>query len=450
MLNIKNIFYIKITTNMRLFGFLFVVIYIFCTNIYGEKIDMNIFGYDFKIYKLENNLTVILKKITNLPLVSVQVWVKAGSVFEDDTNNGISHFLEHLVFKGTKNYDVGKISKIIESYGAILNAGTSKEYTMYFTDIPKEGLSDAIKILKELVSEAIFPDDELEKERNVVIEEIKRSKDNPGNVLFENFNKLLFTKSNYKYTIIGNEKNIRNFTKEDIIKYYKTFYNPKNMVLSICGDFDDKEIEILINDNFGKIVDEKNIFPVPQIYEDKKSDVVEINKHNVQQTYFLFGFLGPNIDDDFQYSGDVLSVILGEGRSSRLYKNIREQKQLVYEIGSGFYVQMGPSIFYISGICEQKNLDLVIKETKQELQKIQQNGVSEEELIKAKQIINTRWYFDNETVHSQASNFAWWYMFKSLDELKLYVEKINQVNSDDIKNFVSRYGDYLVISALEP
>ncbi|MFQ3675955.1 MAG: pitrilysin family protein, partial [Endomicrobiia bacterium] len=400
----------------------------------------------FKLYKLENGLTVILKQNKNLPLVSIQIWIKAGSIFEEEKNNGISHFLEHLVFKGTKNYDVRQISKIIENYGAILNAGTSKEYTMYFTDIPKEGLMDAIKILKELVWEATFPEEELEKERLVVIEEIKRSLDNPGNVLFENFNKNLFTKSNYRYKIIGTEENIKSFSRDEIIKYYKTFYQPKNMVLSICGDFEMRDMESLVNQLFSTMVNYETNLPEPNIVEEKKNDLVEIKKHTVQHTYFLFGFLGPVIDEKIQYAGEILSIILGEGRSSRLYRDLRENKQLVYEIGSGFYVQRGPSIFYISGVCERKNLDEIINHTKEEIKKIKETDVSEDELAKAKQIITTRWFFDMETVHSQAANFAWWYMFKNLDEMKSYIDNINNITVEDIKKFVSKYADYLIVS----
>jgi predicted Zn-dependent peptidase len=416
----------------------------------GENMSFDLLEKNFKLYKLANGLTVILKQNNTYPLVSVQIWVKAGSVFEEEKNNGISHFLEHLVFKGTKNYDVSQISKIIESYGAILNAGTSKEYTMYFTDIPKEGLVDSLKILKELVSDATFPQEELEKERLVVIEEIKRSLDNPGNVLFDNFNKHLFSNSNYKYQIIGTQENIKNFSRQDIIRYYKTFYQPKNMVLSICGDFEIKEIGPLIEQIFSSMKNEDLVFPQPNIFEDKRTDSIEIKKHKVQHTYFLFGFLGPNIDDKSHYAGEILSVILGEGRSSRLYRSLREEKLLVYEIGTGYYVQLGPSIFYISGVCERKNLDEVIKYTKEELKKIKDNGVLETELEKAKQIITTHWFFDIETVHSQASSFAWWYMFKNLDELKNYVNNITSVTAKDVKDFVTKYGDYLVVTALEP
>ncbi|MFN3551120.1 MAG: M16 family metallopeptidase [Endomicrobiia bacterium] len=402
-------------------------------------------------YTLENGLTVILKSFNRLPVVSVQIWVKTGSIYETDNNNGISHFLEHLVFKGTKKYSVNQISKIIEKHGAILNAGTSKEFTIYYIDIPKEGLYDALDVLCELVFEATFPEEELERERNVVIEEIKRSKDNPGDVLFENFNNLLFKETPYKRKVIGKEEIIRDLSRDEIIDYYKKFYQPKNMILSICGDINIQELKNVIEEKFNKYKSDENfIIPVLNLQESKKPEIFEVKKHKVQHTYFLCGFLGPQINDRHQYTADVLSVILGEGISSRLYKIIREEKMLVYEIGSGFYTQVGSSIFYISGVCEQKNLEKTISEIKNILDDLKINGPKEEELNKAKQIITTRWYFSNETVHSKASSLAWWEMFKSLEELNMYLENINQVSYEDIKNFINLYADSIVSFALTP
>jgi len=403
-----------------------------------------------KKYVLDNGLVVLLKPSKKLPLVSIQIWVRVGSIYEDDKNNGISHFLEHLVFKGTKKYSVGQISKIVERYGAILNAGTSKEFTMYYIDIPKEGLNDALDVLSQLVFEATFPNDELERERNVVIEEIKRSEDNPGNVLYEDFNSLLFKESPYKRRIIGKQEIIRNLSREEIVKYYKEFYQPKNMILSICGDFEIEEVKDLIQQKFRSYNSDKQIYQLPTLDESSKGEIFETKKHIVQHTYFLCGFLGPKIDEKHQYTGDVLSVILGEGISSRLYKVLREEKMLVYEIDSGFYTQLGPSVFYISGVCERKNLEKVISEVKSILNELKEKGPNSEEIEKAKRIITTRWYLNNETMHSKASSLAWWEMFKSLEELNKYLENINKVSSNDIKEFLSIYYKSLISFALVP
>jgi len=407
------------------------------------------FGPEDKQLVLDNGLVVLLKKSPELPVVSVQVWVKTGSIYETEQTNGISHFLEHLVFKGTEKYLVNQISKKIESYGGIINAGTSKEYTVYFVDIPKEGIEDAFDVISQLVFHATFPEDELEKERLVVIEEIKRYEDNPGNVLYENFNNKLFTLSSYKWRILGKEENIRTLPRQEIINYYKTHYHPKNMVLSICGDFDNNIYE-LIKKYFDVKISTDYITTNILLDEEPRGSIFEVKKHKVQHTYFLSGFLGPKINDKHQYTGDVLSIILGEGISSRLYKILREEKQLVYEIGSGFYTQLGPSIFYISGVCERKNLEKVVDEINNILTDLRTNGPTDKELEKAKQILLTRWYFNNETVHSKSATAAWWFLFKSLEELNSYIDNINKINKEDIKEFLTIYGQKLVTFALEP
>ena len=432
---------------------IFLLIFVFFNNTYcwGNNMENLLFDpVKDERYTLDNGLVVLLKQSKRLPLVSIQTWVKVGSIYEDDKNNGISHFLEHLVFKGTKKYSVEQISKTLERYGAILNAGTSKEFTMYFTDIPKEGLNDALDVLAQLVFEATFPEEELERERNVVIEEIKRFEDNPGNVLYESFNNLLFKDSPYKRRILGTQEVIRNLSRDEIIKYYKKFYQPKNMILSICGDFEIKEVKNLIKQKFGSYNSDKQTNQLLTLDESSKGEIFEIKKHKVQHTYFLCGFLGPKIDEKHQYTGDVLSIILGEGISSRLYKILREEKMLVYEIDSGFYTQLGPSVFYISGVCERKNLEKVISEVKSILNELKEKGPNSEEIEKAKRIITTRWYLNNETMHSKASSLAWWEMFKSLEELNKYLENINKVSSNDIKEFLNIYYKSLISFALVP
>lgn len=432
----------------------FILVAILLNFIYSQNMKNNlIFNNEKdKKLKLSNGLTVLLKKVDYLPLVSVQIWVKVGSIYETEHINGISHFLEHLVFKGTYKYNMKELSKKIEYYGGILNAGTSKEYTVYYIDIPKEGLNDALDVLSQLVFFATFPEIEVEKERDVIIEEIKRLEDQPINILYENFNKLLFVKTPYRLRIIGNKENIKSLSREQIIEYYQKFYTPSNMLLSICGDIDYNEVEKLIEEKFGNI-QLKGEFKEPELNlkeESTQSEILEVKKHKVQHLYFICGFLGPNFGDFDLYVGDVTSIILGEGISSRLYKILKEEKKLVYEISSGFYTQFGPSVFYILGICEPKNFNKSIELIKSIIFELKDNGPSEEELTKAKNIILTKWFTHNETVHSIASTLAWWDMFASLEELNSYIDNINKVSKEDVKNFIRKYANYLTISALEP
>jgi zinc protease len=413
--------------------------------------EENILFKDLKLYKLDNGLTVILKRYVKLPIASVQLWVFVGSICETDKNNGISHFLEHLVFKGTQSYNMSEISKIAENYGGVINAGTSKDFTMYFIDIPKEGVKEAINILHELTFLATFPEEEVEKERKVVIEEIKRAEDNPENVLFENFNSLLFVETPYKYRILGKVENISSLQREEIVNYYKEWYSPENMVFTVVGDIDFGETEELVAALFGKYKPQVGRKPLPSLLETlPESENKLIKRHKVQHLYFLCGFLGPEVNSEEQYAGEVQAIILGKGRSSRLYRVLREEKKLVYYIDCGFYPQRGNSIFYIGGVCQERNFEKVLREIRLQLEEIKNGNVTQEELNKAKEMVKTSWYFNIETVHSQGNLLSWWTMFKNIDELKNYINNIENVSIDDLKRFVTKYGRYLIISALQP
>jgi len=403
-----------------------------------------------RVETLPNGLTLILKHNPALPIASIQVWVGVGSINESERNNGVSHFLEHLVFKGTRRFDVRAISERIERHGAVLNAGTSRDYTMYYSDIPTAGLVDALEVLYELVAEAVFPEDEMERERNVVVEEIKRRDDSPGDVLFDIFNEMLFVETPYRFRILGSEDVIRTISRNEIMAYYRTWYQPGNMTVCVAGDFDEVSLRAHILRTFGTMRPVDAPPPLPSLCEPSRPDATRIQQANVQQTYFLCGFLGPHPDDPLQYAGDVLSLALGEGISSRLYRRLRERERLVYEIDTGYYTHRGNSFFYISGVCDRENLDRAVGVMREELAAIAVSGIAPEELERAREMMQTRWSFSNETNHAQASNLAWWKMFRTIEELSRYPENIRAVTVEDVREFARRYGGSLVVAALEP
>jgi predicted Zn-dependent peptidase len=405
----------------------------------------------FNKFMLDNGLTVYVKQDNKLPVVTVQLWIRAGSLDENDKNNGVSHFLEHMLFKGTKKYTVGDISKIVESNGGVINAGTSKEFTEYYIDIPSAGFEKALDIIADIAQNASFPDEELQKERMVILEEIKRSEDTPDHVLYDNFNKLLFTQTNYKYRIIGTSHTVGNMSRQDVIDYYTARYVPNNMTLVIAGDVDFKQTKNTVTDKFSYL--KQNASAVPSrsyLIEPVKPAATDVQPKHVQQSYILCGFIGPDIDSDRQFSGDVLSTILGSGLSSRLYRKLREEKQLVYGIGSGFYSQQGSSIFYVSAVCEPGKVDTTIKEINNELGLIMSTGVTEPELDRAKEVIRSHWYFDQETGHGLAGMIGYWSTLNKLDMIQKYIDKIGEVNNDNIKRFLELHYTGLAVAVLNP
>ncbi|MBN1621391.1 MAG: insulinase family protein [Endomicrobiales bacterium] len=412
----------------------FLILITFSSNVYSSLLK------GVRKVQLDNGLLLITKEDHSIPLVSVQVWVKVGSVYEDDSTSGLSHFLEHLVFKGTKNYDGPEISKRIETQGGILNAATSKEFTHFYIDIQKEGLEETVKILSDLVFNATFPADEVEKERPVVVEEIKRHEDNPHAVLYDSFCAQVFPVTPYKQRVLGSANVVENVTRQEIIDYYKKFYTPSNMVVSIVGDMDAKKTAKLVKDTFGKhsgpeIKDE------PDLIEPEHGAEVTNKKKDVAQVYLIGGFLGPVIDSDEQFAADVASTILGGGRASRLNQKIREEMQLAYSIGATFWTQRGSGVITFSSTFNQENEERIIKEIKKEVEELRDRGPSAEELERAKQIIKSQWHFSNETFHDKASLFGYWYLQGYPRMIKTYISGIEKVRKDDIMKFIKKYYD---------
>ena len=204
-------------------------------------------------YELENGLTVILEENHASPVVSVNVWVETGSACEVKGEYGLAHVHEHMLFKGTEKRDVGEIARVIESSGGDINAFTSFDETVYYVVIASRFLDTALDVLSDAMQNSTFDPGELEKELEVVVEEIRRGQDSPGRNLSEKMFSTAFTEHPYGRPIIGSIESVRSFTREGIMEFYKKWYSPENMVLVVVGDFDSASVEEKIEETFGKL-----------------------------------------------------------------------------------------------------------------------------------------------------------------------------------------------------
>lgn len=390
--------------------------------------------------ELKNGLTVLLKEDHYQPVVSVQVWVKVGAINENAKTDGLSHFLEHLIFKGTKKYTGNQVSHIVETQGGAINAATSKEFTNFYIDTQKSGIDDAIKILGDTMANSIFPPDEMEKERLVVLEEINRHFDNPSALLYDSFSESIFPKTPYRRNIIGSSDVIKNVTRNEVLAYYHEHYVPQNMVLSVVGDFDSKHALELIEDTFGKAENR----PAPQqpllIEKFHKPNLIRNNKQ-VEHTYWMAGFLGPDILSNDQFAGDIAANVLGGGRSSRLYQKLREHLKIVYMIDCGFQSQRGSGVFVFSSVFDPKNEKEIVSQISDEIKNLEKNGPTKGELTRAKEMARSQWYFARESVHEWASQLGYWYMQKNPDMIENYISRLDKVSADDVKDFLKKYYD---------
>ncbi len=408
---------------------------------------------DIQVHKLPNGHTVIIKEQHNNPIVCIDTWVKTGSINENDENNGVSHFLEHLLFKGTKRFKAGDFDKMLESKGAVFNAATSKDFTHYYITIASPYLETAVDLQADMLLNSVIPEDELKKERKVVIEEIRRAKDRPSRVLFKNLNNLLFKKHPYKYQTLGTAEIVANIPKEEIIKYYRKWYVPSNMVTIVIGDVDSKKVLSLIKDNF-KLAKSQKYSKTYQRepFITKKQEKIQKGKYNI--AYLDIGFKGVDIKNDKDNMAlDLAAEILGGNRSSRLYQNVKEKRNLVTTISSGHYSLKDDSIFYIMSTFEPNKLELIKKQVSKELKNLRDNLVTDEELARAKTQFQRSFLYNNESVQNIATSIGYCMTLDgNLDCYTKYIEGINKITKQDIQRAVQKYlkEDKMAISVLLP
>ena len=394
---------------------------------------------DYTVHKLDNGQTVVIQEEHNNPIVTIDTWIKTGSVDENDVNNGVSHFLEHLFFKGTKAHPAGEFDKLLESKGAVINAATSKDFTHYYIVIPSKFFDLALSLHSDMLLNPQIPRKELEKERKVVLEEISKNESDPDRKLYKNLTSIMYTDHPYKREVIGTSKIIETIRREEILEYYNSHYAPTNMVTVIVGDVNTQDVLNKISKNFvsepRKI--EKNTFKREKALTEKK---VYTEKADVNSGYLLMGFRGAPIADNDTYALDVLATILGDGRSSRLYQTIKENKQLAYSISASNSSMRDDGIFYISAKFTPKNIEKVEKAIFAEIENIKKYGVTDKELNIGKSIIEKDTYYSRESVSNIATGIGYTLaLTDNPDYYRDYLGNIAKVTADDVKRAANKY-----------
>ncbi len=409
-------------------------------------------GSQAQMFRLDNGQTVVIQEVHNNPIVIIDTWIKTGSIDEDDSNNGVAHFLEHLFFKGTKNHSTGEFDKILETKGAITNAATSKDFTHYYVTIPSKDFNLALELHADMLSNPMIPRNEMEKERKVVLEEINKDLKSPSRILQENMNSMMYETHPYKRKVIGRSDVIEKITRESVLDFYNSHYSPSNMITVVIGDVDTNKtlerIKEVFNSEYKKQT--KTIYPKEaQITKQKKK--VEYIK--TESGYMLIGFRGTPISDNESYAMDVLATILGDGRSSVLNQVIKEKKRLAFSVEAGNSTMKDDGIFYISANFEPEKCQAVQNAIFEEIKKIQKNGVTDEQLNLAKNIIERNTYYSRESVTNIATEIG--YTIALTNDIKFYdnyLTNIKNVSKEMVKKVANKYlgEEKSVVSILLP
>lgn len=392
-----------------------------------------------QMYKLDNGQTVVVQEVKNNPIVTIDTWIKTGSIDEDDSNNGVAHFLEHLFFKGTKNHAPGEFDKILETKGAITNAATSKDFTHYYVTIPSKDFDLAMELHADMMLNPLIPRNEMEKERKVVLEEISKDLNSPSKVLQDNLNDMMYSIHPYKRKVIGKSEVIETITRDQVLNFYNEHYSPSNMVTIVIGDVDAnhavEKIKQVFNAEYKK--QQKNIYPKEEQLTQQKKKVEYID---TESGYLLIGFRGTSITDKDSYALDVLATIMGEGRSSILNQVLKEKKRIVSSVDAGNSTYKDDGIFYISANFEPDKCKVVQDAIFDEIAKIQKQGVTEEQLNLAKNIIERDTYYSRESITNIATEIG--YTMALTNDIKFYdnyLNNIKNVTKEDVKKAAEKY-----------
>lgn len=393
-----------------------------------------------QMYKLDNGQTVVVQQVKSNPIVTIDTWIKTGSIDETDSNNGVAHFLEHLFFKGTQNHATGEFDKILETKGAITNAATSKDFTHYYITIPSKDFDLAIALHADMLQHPLIPRNEMEKERKVVLEEISKDMNSPSKILQENLNNMMYTTHPYKRKVIGKSEVIETITRDQVLAFYNEHYSPSNMVTIVVGDVAPahavEKIKEVFNSEYKK--------PVKNVYTKENQLTTQLKKvdyiKNTESGYIIIGFRGTPIDEKDSYALDILATVLGDGRSSVLNQVLKEKMRIAFSVEAGNSTFRDDGLFYITADFEPDKCKAVQDSIFNEIKRIQENGITDEQLNLAKNIIERTTYYSRESVTNIATEIG--YTISLTNDMKFYdsyLDNIKEVTKDEVKKAAQKY-----------
>ena len=391
---------------------------------------------------LDNGLKVLVIEDHKSPAATFQVWYRVGSRNETIGKSGLSHFLEHMMFKGTEVFGPKTFSQTIERAGGMDNAFTTNDYTAYFEKLAPDRLNMAITMEADRMEGLLLPPKDVLSERDVVMEERRmRYEDDPQSVVFEEVAAAAFKNYPYRWPVIGWMEDIKNYTRDDILHYYRTYYIPNNAFIVVAGDVETEKIVKAIEDAFGRI---------PRGPEPPAQTVQEPPQHGQRRVYVrkeaklpyvLAAYKVPSIPDEESYALDVLSTILSYGKSSRLYNSLVHQKQLAIEAGADYdSLNIGPSLFYLYGTpAPGKSVKVLENAIYEEVKRIQQTPPSPQEMQKAINQSEAGLIMGQDSIFYQAQLTAVFEVVAGWQLKDKYLDKIRAVTPEQVSRAATKY-----------
>ncbi len=403
---------------------------------------------------LDNGLTLLVREDRRAPVVSVQAWVRAGSITEGRwLGAGLSHVLEHMLFKGTTQRGIAAIAQEVEDKGGYINAYTSFEHTVYYINMPAENWQTAVDILADCMMNATIPAEELAKEKEVILREMAMNQDDPtrraGRLLWAT----AYTTHPYRHPVIGYPDIYNQTTRDDVVAYYKKFYVPNNITFVVVGDVVAADVEARLREStrdFKMGALEPPFIPAepPQL-----STRCRFEEMPVQHSRLYLAWHIPAATHPDAYALDVLAIIAGQGKSSRLYQELRQRRGLVHQIDANSYTPAHPGLFTVQALADAGHRDTAITAIREQMARFAREPVADDELRKAIKITLSSHLDKFKTMEGQASDLAYNDILTGDPNFaEQYLARIRQVTATDLQRVAARYftDANLTITSLDP
>ncbi|MBC87554.1 MAG: zinc protease [Bdellovibrionaceae bacterium] len=394
----------------------------------------------YKKMQLKNGMNVIFVESHKAPVVSVQMWVKTGSADEQKGEEGISHFIEHLVFKGTEKYGVGEIASTVEGSGGQLNAYTSFDQTVFYVTISKQFTEVALDVVSQMMGFPKFDEEEINNEREVVIEEIKRGLDSPSRVASQQLFSTLYKKHPYGIPVIGYEKVIRKVTKKTLVDYYHRRYVPENMTLVVTGDMNASDMKKQVKEYFGPFKD----YALKKVKRKKEEKIdkprIQVKQSSFRESTLYISWPVPKVTHKDIPALDVLGLILGQGDSSRLTQSMRIRKPLVNHVSSSAFTPIDPGFFTITASVNPATFAEALETLNKTLKEFYAELPTKGEMKKALINMESDEYYTLETVDGLARKVGTYqHLFDDHKYSKEFLKQIKSLTAEDIMRVARKY-----------
>jgi len=383
---------------------------------------------DIEKAELPNGLVIVTEKMPHVRSVSVGIWLGTGSRGESPERNGIAHFIEHMVFKGTEKRTAEEIAQTVDAVGGMLDAFTAKEMTCFNAKVLDEHLPVAFDVLSDLVLRPCFDDADITKEKQVVLEEIKMDEDNPEYLIHEMFTQKFWRGHPLGLPILGTPETVPQFTTGAVRECFASWYAPNNTVITAAGNLEHARLVDLAAREFGAAPrgPAETVRTAPETH----AGVEHRHKKELEQVHLVIGAPSYPLAHERRYAASILNIILGGGMSSRLFQNIRERQGLAYAIGSDLSPYTDAGVLSVYAGTSRESAEQLIRSVIEEFRRIQAEAVSAEELRRAKDHLKGSMMLSLESTSARMSNLArqamYFHKFLSLDEMLASIEKVTR------------------------